>query len=127
MASQAAVTHNVWCKTRASDDPLFRRCTRCDQGEETLLHRHWTCPNLDASDHPAIKSTQQLIPRAVEGVIDNAAFWLGCVLTGNMVNPPVGLVSIRDCITHVEGNFVDILRSIGVCGVEIRRQEQQFP
>ena len=82
-----------------------------------MLHRIWTCPNLRDSDHPAIKNTQHLIPRAVAGVEDNAAFWLGCVLTGSMVNPMVGLVPRRDCITQIEGDFVGILKNTGVCGV----------
>ena len=115
---QAAVTHNIWCSSRATDDPLFTQCTRCGQGDETLLHRHWACPMLDDSDRPAIKHTQRLVPRAVAGVADNAAFWLGYVLAGNMVNQKVGLVPMRDCITQTEGNFVDILRRTGVCGVD---------
>ena len=49
-----------------------------------MLHRHWTCPNLCDSDHPALNNTQHLIPRAVAGVDDNAAFWRGCILTGSM-------------------------------------------
>ena len=52
-----------------------------------MFHRRWTCPNLRDSDHPAIKNTQRLIPRAVADVEDNAAFWLGWILTGSMVNP----------------------------------------
>ena len=87
MALQAAVTHNVWCASRGTDDPLFTQRPRCGHDKETLLHRHWICPNLDDSDHPAVRGAQHLITRAVDGVVDNAAFWLGCVLTGNMVNP----------------------------------------
>ena len=124
MALQAAVAHNIWCSLRATDDPLFMKCTRCGQGDETLLHRRWACPNLNDSDHPAIKNTQHLVPRAVAGVADNAAFWLGCVLTGNMANQKVGLVPMPDCITQIEGNFVDILR---LWCRRVRRQEQQFP
>lgn len=35
-----------------------------------------------------------------------------------MVNQKVGLVPMRDCITQIEGNFVDIIRRTGVCGVD---------
>ena len=94
MGLQVAVAHNVWHASRATDDPLFMECTRCNQADETLLHRYWTCPNLDRCDHPAVKKTQHLVQRAVAGVEDNAAFWLGCTLTGSMVKPAVGLVSI---------------------------------
>ena len=34
MALQAAVAHNVWHASRATDDPLFMQCARCNQGEE---------------------------------------------------------------------------------------------
>ena len=114
---QAAVTHNVWHAARATDEPLFRICTRCNQAEETLLHRHWTCPNLNQCEHPAVKNTQHLIRRAEAGVEDNAAFWLGCTLTGSMVNPAVGLMSATDCISQTEGDFAGILKKTGVCGV----------
>lgn len=125
---QAAVTHNVWYASRATGDPFFMQCTRCNQGEEPLLHRCWACPNLNDSDQPAIKNTQHLIPRAVAGKEDNAAFWLGCVLRGSMVNPMVGLAPRRDCITQTEGDFVGILRKTGVCGVDgSGGQNSSFP
>ena len=41
MALQAAATHDVWCASRASEDPLLMRCPRCGGENETLLHRHW--------------------------------------------------------------------------------------
>ena len=124
MALQAAVTHNVWCASRATDDPLFMQCPRCGHDKETLLHRHWTCPDLNNCVHPAVRGAQHLIPRTVDGVEDNAAFWLGCVLTGKMVNPQVGLVPLRGCITHVEGNFADILKSTGVDGSGGKKQQR---
>ena len=78
MALQAAVTHNVWCASRASEDPLLMQCPRCGGETETLLHRFWTCPNYCAADHPAIRGTQHLIPDAVAGCESNSPFWLGC-------------------------------------------------
>ena len=62
MALRAAVTHNVWCASRASEDPLLMQCSRCGGEAETLLHRFWTCPNTCVADQPAINGTQHLIP-----------------------------------------------------------------
>ena len=119
MALQAVVLHNVWTKQRASDDPLMQKCIRCDSGDvETLLHRHWTCKNLRECEHQAVKKTQRFVQRTTNGVEDNAAFWLGCTLTGGMVEPAVGLVAAQDCITHRVGDFTKFLKATGVCGVD---------
>ena len=118
MALQAAVLHNVWTKDRATDDPLLKICNRCNQEVETLLHRHWTCPNLTQCDRPAVKKTQYLPQRATNEVEHNAAFWFGCTLTGGMLELAVGLIFAKDCITHREGNFADIPKATGVCGVD---------
>ena len=119
MALQAAVLHNVWTKERASDDPLMQKRTRCNLGEvETLLHRHWTCPNLRECDRLAVKKTQHLVQRATNEVESNAALWLGCTLTGGMIEPAVGLISAQDCITHRVGDFTKVLQATGVCGVD---------
>ena len=112
---QAAVTHNVWHVSRATGDPLFMKCARCNMADETLLHRHWACPNLEKCEHPTVPGTQHLIQRAIAGVEDNAAFWLGCTLTGGVVNPAAGLVPREDCITQIEGDFAGILKKTGVC------------
>ena len=45
MALQAAVTHNVWCASRATQDRTLILCLRCGGEPETLLHRFWTCNN----------------------------------------------------------------------------------
>ena len=99
MALQVAVAHNVWCASRATQDPLLMKRTRCGGEAETLLHRFWTCPNNCDAAHPAIKGARRLIPDAVAGCDSNSAFWLGCLLTGSMVNPKVGRFPIQDCTT----------------------------
>ena len=38
-ALRAIVTHNVWYAQRATKDPEKWKCPRCDDGDETLLHR----------------------------------------------------------------------------------------
>lgn len=92
---------------------------RCVRGEaETLLHRFWTCPkNCDAA-HPDIAGAQHLIPDVVAGCGSNAAFWLGCLITGGMLNPKVGRVPVKDCITTICWRFAEILKLIGRCGVD---------
>lgn len=70
MALQAAVTHKIWCASRATDDPLFMQCPRCGDPKETLLRRHWFCPDLGNCRHPAVRGTQHLIPEAIKGVED---------------------------------------------------------
>lgn len=116
MALQAAVTHNVWCAPGASGDPLLMRGPRCGGENETLLHRRWTCPDNCNATHPAIRSTQHLIPDAVKGCENNFAFWVGWLRTGSMVNPKVCRVPIQDCITTTEDRFAEILKLTGVCG-----------
>ena len=97
----------------------MQQCARCGTGDiETLLHRHWTCRNLQDCDHPAVTRTQYLVQRAASEVDNNAAFWLECTLTGGMVKPAVGLVPVKDCVTHRVGEFAKILKATGVCGVD---------
>ena len=35
-----------------------------------------------------------------------------------MIEPAVGLIPARDCITHRVGDFTKILKATGVCGVD---------
>ena len=65
-----------------------------------------------------MKKTQHLVQRAAAGVEGNAAFWLGSTLASGLIKPAVGLVSIKDCITQVEGDFGGIFKKTGVCGVD---------
>ena len=56
-------------------------------------------------------------PQGRGGRRGHAAFWLGYTLTGSMVNLAVGLVSFKECIAQVEGDFAGILKKTGVYGV----------
>ena len=73
MALQAAVTHNVWCASRATQDPLLSQCSTCGGEAETLFHCFWTCPNNGEAVHPDIAGAQHLISDAVAGCGSNAA------------------------------------------------------
>ena len=96
MALQAAATHNVWCASRVTQDPTLSLCSRCGGEPETLLHRFWTCPNNAQCVHPDIAGVQHLISEANAVCSSNAAFWLGCLITGGMLNPMIERVPIQN-------------------------------
>ena len=73
MALQAAVTYNVLCASRATQDPTLCLCPRCGGEAETLLHRFWACPNNRDCVHPDIVSTQHLISDAIARAGSTAA------------------------------------------------------
>ena len=80
-ALRAVVTHNVWYAQRATKDHEDWSCPRCGDGDETLLHRLWTCKDIANCDHPDVIGTKDLINETIRGCPDEgpsqSAFWLG--------------------------------------------------
>lgn len=118
MVLQAAVTHSIWWAVRASSDLTQHICPRCGLGSETLLHRLWACLNNELCPHPDVINAQGPRDHAAAGCDDNAAFWLGCLITGHMTNPKRECVLLKDCITVTTGNFAEMLRRTGRAGVD---------
>ena len=105
MALQAAVAHNIWWAVRASSDPTLHICPRRGLASETLLHRLWACPNNELCSRPDVLSTQGLRGQAAAGCDDNAAFWLGCLIAGRIINAKPEGVLPKDCIAVAKANF----------------------
>ena len=116
-ALRAIVAHNVWAATRVSGDLEVGECRRCG-GAETLLHRLWTCPNNGLCAHPAVKDSQALIGEAVGGCPERSAFWLGGVLTGNMLPAKPPRILRGQCNPRRQWDFAKILKATGRCGVD---------
>ena len=108
-ALRAIVTHNVWYAQRATKDTEQWSCTRCGEADETLLHRLWTCKNNDLCTHPDVASTQNLVHEAINGCPEQSAFWLGGLLTGNMLPAKPPPVTRAECNATVVGDFAKIL------------------
>ena len=121
-ALRAIVTHNVWYAQRATKDPKKWRCPRCGEGNETLLHRLWTCPDINNCTHPAVATTQGMISQAVQGCAPDgpkqSCLWLGGLLPASMQPPRPPVISKRDCYAREVGNFAKCLKATGKCGVD---------
>lgn len=107
-ALEAAVTHNIWWAARATDDVQRQLCVRCDKFPETLFHRLYTCEN----------TTQDLDQKAVDGHPSNSAFWLGCIHTAQMHAPKGGDAFMSECGPNITGDFLELFRRTGRCGVD---------
>ena len=102
-ALRAVVTHNVWYAQRATKDTEQWSCARCGAADETLLHRLWTCKNNEQCTHPDVIGSQDLVREAIHGCPDQSAFWLGGLLTGDMLPAKPPPVNSSECNARCQG------------------------
>ena len=108
----------MWYAQRATKDTELWTGTRCGEAEETLLHRAWTCRNNALCTLPDVTGSQDLIHEAINGCPEQSAFWLGGLLTGNMLPAKPSPVLRAECNATVVGDFAKILKATGRCGVD---------
>lgn len=115
---EAAVTDNVWCAVRATQESQLQLKTRCGLHPETFLHRLWACENNAECSRLDVINAQHRRVRAVSGSRVNGAFWLGCVLTTFMLTPKPNSVLRQDSHLVITGGFAALLRRTGRGGLD---------